>query len=44
VRMASELAEVSVVGSKVIDVYNSGADESDSLKKVGSFIHSLREK
>ncbi|MFC1537421.1 tryptophan synthase subunit alpha [Gemmatimonadota bacterium] len=42
VQRAAELAEVSVVGSKVIDLYNRGADEKDSLEKVSSFLRSLR--
>jgi len=39
---AAELAEVSVVGSKVIDLYNQGADEEDSLERVSAFMRSLR--
>ncbi len=42
VLQAAELAEVSVIGSKVIDLYNQGADEKDSLDKVSSFLRSLR--
>ena len=42
VLQAGELAEVSVIGSKVIDLYNQGTDEQDSLDKVSSFLRSLR--
>ena len=38
----SELVEVSVVGSRVLDVYNSGEDEKEGLRKVSAFIRSLR--
>lgn len=42
VQTVRELAEISVVGSKVIDIYNSGQSEQESLEKVSSFVHSLR--
>jgi len=42
VRTASELAEISVLGSKVIDIYNQGTNEEESLRKVASFLRSLR--
>ncbi|HLA40142.1 MAG TPA: tryptophan synthase subunit alpha [Candidatus Glassbacteria bacterium] len=42
VREVSNLVEVSVVGSRVIDLYNAGRNEKDSLNKVGDFIKSLR--
>ena len=38
----SELVEVSVVGSRVLDVYNSGENEKEGLEKVSVFIRSLR--
>lgn len=37
-----ELAEISVVGSKVIDIYNSGQSEKESLEKISSFVRGLR--
>ncbi|MBN2287949.1 MAG: tryptophan synthase subunit alpha [Candidatus Glassbacteria bacterium] len=39
---AAGLAEVSVIGSKVIDLYNQGASEEDSLGRVSGFLRSLR--
>jgi len=39
----SQLVEVSVIGSRVIDLYNSGKDEEDSLMRVGGFITGLRQ-
>lgn len=42
VKAASELAEVSVIGSRVIDLYNQGADEKESLENVSAFLKSLR--
>lgn len=42
VEAVRELAEISVVGSKVIDVYNSGRNEQESLEKVSSFVQGLR--
>ena len=42
VETVRELAEISVVGSKVIDIYNSGRSEKESLEKVGSFVRGLR--
>ena len=42
VLQAEELAEVSVIGSKAIDLYNQGTDEKDSLNRVSTFLRSLR--
>jgi len=42
VETVRELAEISVVGSKVIDTYNSGRNEKESLEKVDSFVRGLR--
>jgi len=42
VEAVRELAEISIVGSKVIDIYNSGRNEKESLEKISSFVQGLR--
>ncbi|RLB12052.1 MAG: tryptophan synthase subunit alpha [Deltaproteobacteria bacterium] len=42
VRSVSQLVEVSVIGSKVIDIYNAAKRENEGLKNVASFLRSLR--
>ena len=42
VQQVSRLVDVSVIGSRVIDLYNRGKDEKDSLASVAGFIGSLR--
>lgn len=42
VDQVSRLVEISVIGSRVIDLYNRGVDEKESLENVAGFIRSLR--
>ena len=42
VRKAAQLVDMSIVGSRVIDIFNSAGSEKEALENVGEFIQSLK--